>query len=106
MTFARVWRFDVVPEHESEFVAANAPDGVWARLFSQAEGYLGSTLEPVAGMPFTYRTTDRWRSHADFASFLERFGDAYRALDARYESLSRSETMEFEGLSPDEVGEP
>ena len=76
------------------------------RLFSQAEGYLGSTLEPVAGMPFTYRTTDRWRSHADFASFLERFGDAYRALDARYESLSRSETMEFEGLSPDEVGEP
>lgn len=101
-TFLRVWRFDVVPEHEREFLAANGPDGEWARLFSRAEGYLGTILEPVIGVPHAYRTTDRWRSAEDFARFLARFGDAYRALDERYEPWTTVETMEFEGLSPDE----
>jgi hypothetical protein len=103
--FVRVWRFEVRREHEGDFVSANGPDGEWARLFSRAEGYLGTTLEPVAGAPRCYRTTDHWRSAADFAAFLERFGEAYRALDARYEPWTARETMEFEGLSPAAPGE-
>ncbi len=34
-----VWEFEIKPERAVEFVAAYAPNGAWAQLFSQAEGY-------------------------------------------------------------------
>ena len=40
----------------------------------------------------------------DDVATVARFGDAYRALDERYEPWTTRETMEFEGLSPSEPG--
>jgi heme-degrading monooxygenase HmoA len=104
--FVRVWRFTVKPGHEEEFVRMNGPEGDWAHLFSRAEGYLGTTLEPVVGAPGTYRTRDSWRSPEHFAAFLAAFGDAYRALDAAAEASTAEETLEFEGLAPDPPAGP
>jgi hypothetical protein len=99
--FVRVWRFVVRPEHVEAFVRLNGEDGDWARLFAQADGYLGTALEADAVASNTFRTTDRWRSQTDFAAFLERFGAEYRALDEATSGWTDSETLVFEGLVGD-----
>jgi hypothetical protein len=37
-----LWEFVVPPEKVGAFVAAYKTDGAWAKLFAQAEGYLGT----------------------------------------------------------------
>ncbi len=99
MTFVRIWRFTVKPEHDAEFREMNGPDGAWARLFARAEGYLGSTLEPDTSRAHSYRTQDVWRSAGDFRAFLAAHADEYRSLDERAADWTLEETLEFEGLS-------
>ena len=91
MTHVRVWRFQPAPGREAEFAAAYSGDGVWAELFRQAEGFVGtSLLSPVEpGGPWL--TLDRWQSQAAFERFQDDFGEAYRHLDAQLDSLSTDE---------------
>ncbi len=39
-----VWEFVVRPEKVTAFVAAYQSDGAWAKLFAQADGYIGTEL--------------------------------------------------------------
>lgn len=78
-----IWEFIVRPEHLEEFVAAYKSDGLWAKLFARAKGYIGTELlsstEP--GHETTFLTIDRWTTAGNFTRFLEQFGAEYRGLD-------------------------
>ena len=90
--YVAIWRYQVEPDRVAEFEARYGPAGDWARLFGRAEGYRGTTLFVDRSDPLVYVTIDRWESEAAFASFQERYGDAYRELDASCDALTRSET--------------
>ena len=91
MTHVRIWRFEPAPGREQEFAAAYAGDGVWARLFHQAYGFIGTTLlaPDEAGGPWL--TLDRWRSRAAFERFQDEHGKDYRSLDSELERLTVGE---------------
>lgn len=91
MTHVRVWQFQPSPGREREFAAAYAGDGVWARLFGRAEGFVGTTLLAPAEPGGPWLTLDRWESHKAFGRFHEDHGEAYRSLDAEMMPLTASE---------------
>jgi 8-oxo-dGTP diphosphatase len=84
-----VWEFRPAAGREAEFEAAYGAEGDWARLFRNDPEYLGTDLLRSAGG--RYLTIDRWRSHAAFAAFRRRHGEAYAALDRRMEALTAHE---------------
>jgi heme-degrading monooxygenase HmoA len=88
-----LWEFVVHPEKVDAFIAAYKSDGAWAKLFAQAEGYLGTELLSSTEAPQEPRfiTIDRWNSAEDFARFQEQFGTKYRALDTHLEGLAARE---------------
>jgi heme-degrading monooxygenase HmoA len=85
-----LWEFVVRHDMVSNFVAAYKSDGAWAKLFAQAEGYLGTELlsSPETDQEPTFVTIDRWKSAEDFTRFHEQFGAEYRALDTQLEGLT------------------
>ena len=86
-----VWRFEVDPGHEREFVEAYGPNGRWAKLFSKADGFIGVELLRDTSDPLVLLTIDRWETDAAFDAFKERFAAEYKALDASLERLTRDE---------------
>jgi len=91
MTHVRVWQFQPAPSREAEFVAAYSGDGVWAQLFRQAEGYVGTQLLAPVEPGGPWLTLDRWQSQVAFERFQDDFGEAYRRLDAQLEPLTAGE---------------
>lgn len=91
MTHVRVWQFQPAPGREAEFAAAYSGDGVWAQLFRQADGFLGTTLLAPAEPGGPWLTLDRWETHAAFDRFQQDFGEAYRRLDAELTPLTAAE---------------
>ena len=85
-----LWEFVVSPEKVDGFIAAYKDDGAWAKLFAQAEGYVGTELLRSAGGA-SYITIDRWQHAEDFTRFQEQFGTQYRALDTQLQDLTVSE---------------
>jgi heme-degrading monooxygenase HmoA len=85
-----LWEFVVPPEKVDAFIAAYKDDGAWAKLFAQAEGYVGTELlrSAEAGQEPTFLTVDRWQHAEDFTRFQEQFGDEYKALDTELEGLT------------------
>ena len=83
-----IWQFEVHPTKKREFVSAYGPEGDWARLFKQADGYCGTDLMQSADRPDDFITIDRWAGAEDFANFRKRFSDRYSALDARFSNLT------------------
>jgi heme-degrading monooxygenase HmoA len=69
-----VWEFVVRPEKATAFVAAYQSDGAWAKLFAQADGYIGTELLHSTDQAATFVTIDRWKTADAFARFQERFG--------------------------------
>ena len=86
-----IWEFIVQPERVTDFVAAYKSDGVWARLFAQADGYLETELFCASADATCFLTIDRWKSADDFTRFQERFSAEYRRLDTQLEGLTVSE---------------
>jgi heme-degrading monooxygenase HmoA len=86
-----VWEFVVRPEKVTAFVAAYQSDGAWAKLFAQADGYIGTELLHSADQAATFVTIDRWKTADAFARFQERFGSQYRLLDTQLEGLTSRE---------------
>ena len=97
--FVRVWEYEVPSDRAAAFTAAYAAEGVWAELFAQADGFLGTELYRDATRADRFLTIDRWRNEEDWRSFLRAFGPAYDALDAQLEGLAVTERSLFEGSS-------
>ncbi|WP_157623075.1 hypothetical protein [Solimonas soli] len=87
-----VWRYTPDPQRLPEFLATYASDGVWAELFRQADGYLGTELRSLADG--TYRTIDRWRSPDDYRHFRARFAPVYALLDEACAALTLDKRQE------------
>ena len=91
MTHLRLWRFDVPPTTEEQFLAAYGPDGSWARLFQTADGFIRTELwKSVDG---SYLTADHWRSAGDFERFQSEQGADYRRLDRELEGIAGDESF-------------
>lgn len=99
MTHHRVWKFRPPADREQEFALAYGADGVWAALFGNAPGYLGTRLLRPGEPGGWWLTIDRWNSAADFEAFGRDFGDEYRALDVELEGVAGEE--EFVGAFED-----
>ena len=87
-----LWSFEVEAAHAADFERVYGAAGDWARLFARSPDYLGTELLKDTLRPCRYLTVDRWRSAAAFAAFKEQWRAEYDALDARCESLTKTET--------------
>jgi heme-degrading monooxygenase HmoA len=93
---ALLWTYRVEPSWAALFEAIYGPEGDWAQLFRQADGYRGTEL--LRESEGRYVTIDRWDSVEDFRLFKQRFAEAYALLDTRCEALTEAEELigEFE----------
>ena len=91
MTHVRVWKFRPPEGHERAFADAYAGDGVWARLFGQAAGFVGTSLLRPTETGGWWLTMDRWATEADFQAFQRDFGQAYRNLDRKLKGVAGDE---------------
>jgi heme-degrading monooxygenase HmoA len=89
MSHLRLWRFVVPAEKQAKFIAAYGPQGDWARLFSEARGFL--RVELWRAEDGSYLTADHWQRSDDFDLFQASLGPRYHALDAELEGLASSE---------------
>jgi heme-degrading monooxygenase HmoA len=87
-----IWAYQVRSGREIEFEKVHGPNGDWAALFQQAEGFLGVELLRDANVSLRYVTIDRWASSAAYELFREKWIDAYEALDARCAELTERES--------------
>jgi heme-degrading monooxygenase HmoA/ketosteroid isomerase-like protein len=89
-----LWEFEVRPEKVASFVAAYGPDGIWAQLFTQADGFVGTELlrstDSEDGSRFL--TIDRWQTAEYFARFQTQFATQYGRLDTQCERLAFKES--------------
>jgi heme-degrading monooxygenase HmoA len=85
------WQFQVKKEKKREFVRAYGPEGDWAQLFRQAEGFEGTQLLQSVTEPSRFMTVDQWADANSFANFKKRFADTYAALDERCSDLTVTE---------------
>jgi heme-degrading monooxygenase HmoA len=85
------WQFQVKEKKKREFVSAYGPDGDWAQLFRQAEGFEGTELMQSLTKPDRFMTIDQWVDAESFANFKKRFESSYAALDRRCSDLTVTE---------------
>ena len=93
MTHVRVWTFRPPPGREQDFAEAYGPAGVWAQLFGEASGFLGTSLLQPSEAGGAWMTIDRWASAEDFDAFQRDFAQRYQALDAELEGVAGEETF-------------
>ena len=91
MSHVRVWLFQPAPGRESEFAAAYSGNGVWARLFERADGFVGTRLLAPEESGDPWLTLDEWESRAAFDRFQDDHGEAYRTLDEELAGLTADE---------------
>ncbi len=102
--FVAIWEYEVPSDREAEFLAHYASDGVWARLFGRASGYLGTELYRDRARPERFVTIDRWQDEASFRDFRRRFAADYEALDGHCAKLTRHEAQVGEFRTASETG--
>lgn len=91
MSYAIVWEFQVPKDQVAAFEAAYGPEGLWARLFEQAPGFLEVRLLRSHERMGRYFTIDRWQSAMAFENFKSHFAKEYQDLDRQLEGLASSE---------------
>ena len=103
--FTAVWEFYVRSDKCRAFEKAYGPNGDWAKLFGQGEGYIRTELIRDPKTPGRYVTVDFWKSRQAFERFKKQNIAAYKALDKKCNSLTKSEKLigEFEAMEPAEV---
>jgi quinol monooxygenase YgiN len=89
--YVTVWEFRVRDDRRAEFERHYGPEGSWAGLFRQAEGYLGTELLHDRSDPLRYLTIDRWESADACRAFRAEFAGPYSSLDAACEALTTHE---------------
>ncbi|WP_158549244.1 antibiotic biosynthesis monooxygenase family protein [Lysobacter silvisoli] len=85
-----IWQYEVRAGAEAEFETLYGADGAWVTLFREHAGYLGTDLLRDADSG-RYLSIDRWRSEADYRSFLAADPTRYANLDAQGDALTLSE---------------
>ncbi|HEX6578643.1 MAG TPA: antibiotic biosynthesis monooxygenase [Jiangellaceae bacterium] len=87
----RVWRYDVRAGSMADFERIYGRDGAWARLFSRAEGYIGTELYQAVDRPDRYLTVDAFTDDAAWQRFLLEHRVAYDDLDRQSSALTVAE---------------
>lgn len=87
-----IWEFAVGEAEREAFERAYAPNGPWARLFAEGEGFLETRLLRSKESAGVYQTIDRWASREAYAEFKRAFAERYEQLDEEVGELSRRET--------------
>ena len=87
----RVWRYDVRVGSTADFERIYGRDGAWARLFSRAEGYIGTELYRAVDRPDRYLTVDAFTADASWQRFLLEHRVAYDDLDRQSSELTVAE---------------
>jgi heme-degrading monooxygenase HmoA len=84
----RVWRYDVRAGSAEDFERIYGRDGAWARLFSLADGYVGTELYRAMETPGRYLTVDTFTDDASWQRFLIEHRGAYDDLDQQTSGLT------------------
>ena len=87
----RVWRYDVRAGSTADFERIYGQDGAWARLFSRAEGFIGTELYRAVDRPGRYLTVDAFTDDASWQRFLLEHRVAYDDLDRQTSGLTLEE---------------
>ena len=90
--FVVIWEFHVQADGREKFEEAYGINGVWARFFESAEGYVRTELIRDTERAGCYVTLDFWSSKQSYEQFRQASADRYRAVDAECEALIESET--------------
>ena len=77
---------------EAEFIEKYGPEGIWARLFRQSEGYLRTELVRDVVAAGRFLTLDYWQSEEKFNEFRKQYLAGYERLDKELQSLTEQET--------------
>ena len=93
LQFVYVWQYTVRAERLAEYLAAYRPDGAWARLFAQGDGYLRTELFRDQDHPDRYMTVDYWASRAARDAFRAQYAEEFAALDSACEEYTVDETF-------------
>jgi heme-degrading monooxygenase HmoA len=86
-----VWEFRPRPGVETRFEEAYGHEGVWAKLFQRAEGFLGTALLRDEKDRRRFLTIDSWVSKQAYEAFRAAYRSAYQSLDGECEGLTESE---------------
>lgn len=86
------WEFRIRPDVEAEFIEQYGPEGIWARLFRQSEGYLKTELLRDVADNRRFLTLDYWKSEEAFNEFRRQHAAEYERLDKELEGLTERET--------------
>jgi heme-degrading monooxygenase HmoA len=89
--FVVIWEFEPKAGRKKEFAAAYGPEGVWAQLFKQGEGYLGTELLRAPKKRQRYLTIDRWASEEARDAFLSEHQREYDEIDRNCRELTEGE---------------
>lgn len=95
-----VWKYEVLAVSEMAFRVAYGPEGDWAQLFAEHDGFVGTELITI-DQPRHYLTVDRWESAEAFDAYMDRDRDEYTRLDQKFEALTVSEELVGRGSSLD-----
>ncbi len=87
-----VWRFEIRPGAEKEFIEQYGPEGTWARFFRQSDGYIRTELVRDVAVEGRFLTLDYWQSEEQFNSFRKEHLAGYERLDKELEDLTERET--------------
>lgn len=97
-SYVIVWEYRVPAERAADFERAYGPDGVWASLFRDQAGYLGTELVQ-GGEAGVYVTIDRWTSEDAVERFMRAARVQYDRLDADLAALTVAERLVARGPS-------
>ena len=88
-----IWEYYVKAERIVEFEQIYHPEGAWAQLFKNEQGYLGTQFFSDEINPERYLTVDQWTSRNDYEMFRTKWEKEYEALDAQCEGLTKQEAL-------------
>jgi len=87
-----VWECVVKQEHRGQFELVFGPGGAWSRLFSDCDGYRGTTVLRDTAEPRRYAVVDVWDTDPLREQALRIRADAYGGLQAQLDAWSESRT--------------
>ena len=86
------WQFRPKEGAERQFETAYGPNGVWAKLFMQGEGFIATELSRDLQHPRRYLTLDFWASKEAYEQFRTEHVAEYKEIDVQCEELTEQET--------------
>jgi len=85
-----VWECVVKREHRGQFELIFGPGGAWSKLFSDCDGYRGTTVLRDTAEPRRYAVVDLWDTEPLREQALRDHEDGYGGLDATLNTWTES----------------